>query len=62
VTAQPDVTVFTDNEFASLIGKRFAAINQGFDRIRGRSRGVERKCSSLGSRLLTARRSGYSSK
>jgi NAD(P)-dependent dehydrogenase (short-subunit alcohol dehydrogenase family) len=28
--------IFTDNEFESLIDDRFAAIKQGFDRIRGR--------------------------
>jgi hypothetical protein len=30
-----DVTVFTDNEFASLIGKRFAAINQALTAFAG---------------------------
>ena len=33
--------IFTDNEFEPLIDKRFAAIKQGFDRIRGRDRGIE---------------------
>jgi hypothetical protein len=28
--------IFTDNEFEPLIDDRFAAIKQGFDRIRGR--------------------------
>jgi hypothetical protein len=28
--------IFTDNEFEPLIDERFAAIKQGFDRIRGR--------------------------
>jgi NAD(P)-dependent dehydrogenase (short-subunit alcohol dehydrogenase family) len=28
--------IFTDNEFESLVDERFAAIKQGFDRIRGR--------------------------
>jgi hypothetical protein len=28
--------IFTDNEFEPLIDERFVAINQGFDRIRGR--------------------------
>ena len=28
--------IFTDNEFEPLIDARFAAIKQGFDRIRGR--------------------------
>jgi hypothetical protein len=28
--------IFTDNEFEPLIAERFAAIKQGFDRIRGR--------------------------
>jgi NAD(P)-dependent dehydrogenase (short-subunit alcohol dehydrogenase family) len=28
--------IFTDNEFESLIEKRFAAIKEGFDKIRGR--------------------------
>jgi hypothetical protein len=28
--------IFTDNEFEPLIDGRFAAIKQGFDRIRGR--------------------------
>ena len=32
--------IFTDNEFEPLIDERFAAIKQGFDRIRGRS-GIE---------------------
>ena len=30
--------IFTDNEFEPLIDERFAAIKQGFDRIRGRTR------------------------
>jgi len=29
--------IFTDNEFEPLIDARFAAIKQGFDRIRGRA-------------------------
>jgi hypothetical protein len=28
--------IFTDNEFEPIIDERFAAIKQGFDRIRGR--------------------------
>ena len=31
--------IFTDNEFEPLIDERFAAIKQGFDRIRGREPG-----------------------
>jgi hypothetical protein len=34
--------IFTDLEFEPMIEARFAAIKQGFDHIRGRTRNVER--------------------
>ena len=33
----PDDYIFTELEFEPLVEKRFAAIKQGFDRIRGRT-------------------------